>query len=57
MHANELDVVKLKSGKEGTVVHVFTDPNLAYLVESNDEDGKLLTIQEDEIESIIWRAS
>jgi len=29
----------LRAGAEGTIVHVFTDPDTAYLVEFLDEDG------------------
>jgi len=57
MRPQEYDVVKLKSGEEGTIVHIFKVPDTAYLIESKEEDGKLLTIKEEDIDSIIWKAN
>lgn len=58
MIIKEFDTVKLKDGREGTILEVFTDvPVKEYLFESDsvDEDGvyEQITIKESEIEKII----
>lgn len=55
MKIEELDVVKTKDGRVGTVVHVFDVKGLpkAYEVEFNN--GKLETIVEDQISLIVWK--
>jgi len=51
----ELDVIKTKDRREGTVVHIFNVSGLpkAYLVEF--DDGELETIEEDKISKVIWQ--
>ncbi len=54
----ELDVVKLKDGKEATILDVY-DGGTAFLVEIADEDGKTLdmpTVKAEEIEKVIWKS-
>ncbi len=57
MKANELDVVRLKSGEDATVLEVFeakdTDALIYYDVEVADE---IITISEEDIMSILYRA-
>ncbi len=57
MRANELDVVRLKSGEDATVLEVFeakdTDALIYYDVEIADE---IITISEEDIMSILYRA-
>ncbi len=57
MRANELDVVRLKSGEDATVLEVFeakdTDALIYYDVEVADE---IITISEEDIMSILYRA-
>ena len=61
MVINELDCIRLKNGREGTVVMVFTVPNLAYEVEFDDYDGEsddlTETVLPEEIEAIILSGS
>ncbi len=57
MRANELDVFRLKSGEDATVLEVFeakdTDALIYYDVEIADE---IITISEEDIMSILYRA-
>ena len=54
----ELDVVRLKDGREATVHDVYNGGE-EYLVEVSDEKGRALdmpTVKPDEIAEVIWRA-
>ena len=55
---NEFDVVRLKDGREGTVVFIFSEPRLAYLVEvPSGEEWEQVTVEPREIDRVIWRAA
>lgn len=49
------DIVRLKDGKEGTVIEVYNIPGLpkGYDLELLDKE-EIITITEDQIEEIIW---
>lgn len=53
----EFDVVKLKDGREGTVVHIYDQPGLplAYEIEFGAE-MELETVAAEEIEKVVWPA-
>lgn len=52
----DLDVVKLKDGKTGTVVLVY-DPGKAACIElSGEPQGQLIDITLDDVEAIIWKS-
>ncbi|MGI1692104.1 MULTISPECIES: hypothetical protein [Thermoanaerobacter] len=55
MEIDELDVVKLKDGREGTVVHVFDTKDLPRAYEIEFDDGEFETIEEDKISEVIWQ--
>ncbi|MDA8186649.1 MAG: hypothetical protein M0T85_00715 [Dehalococcoidales bacterium] len=58
MMVREHDVVRLKDGREGTVVFVFSKPRLAYLIEvPSGEEWEQVTVEPAEIEQVIWRAA
>jgi len=52
----EHDVVRLKDGREGTVVHAFSRPRTAYLIETSDDMEKWPTVESQEIEAVIWKS-
>lgn len=57
MEINELDVVRLKDGREATVLEVLA-PGEAYLLEVSDTTGEALDTFEaspDKIETVVWR--
>jgi len=56
MIISELDVVKLKDGREGTVLEVF-DHSKTFMIEIANEDGEMLddpVVKEDEVKEVIW---
>lgn len=58
MEVKELDVVKLKDGREGTVLEVF-EKGKAFMIEIADDKGYTIDtpiIQIDEIEKITYVA-
>lgn len=58
MKINELDVVRLKDGREGAVVHIYSGGQ-AYCVEIADNYGQTLDLvdaEEKDIAAVIWRA-
>ncbi|MBM7583175.1 hypothetical protein JOD02_002053 [Caldicoprobacter guelmensis] len=55
MKIEELDVIKTKDGKEGTVVHVFDVKDLPKAYEIEFDNGKLETIPEEQISIIVWK--
>ena len=58
MRINELDVVRLTDGREGTVVLAYPGER-AFCVEIADSDGQTLDLvdaEEREIAAVIWRA-
>ena len=55
MTVQEFDVVQLKDGREGTIVHVFTEPQLAYLIEISDKGGSIETFEPEQINKVIWK--
>jgi hypothetical protein len=57
MDIQEHDVVKLKDGKEGTVVHIYTKPGRAFLIELSDQEGEMLTVQQADIAEIVWKVN
>ena len=52
----EYDVVKLKDGREGTIVEVFAD---AYDIDigSSPEDWETITVKKEDVEKVIWTSS
>ncbi len=58
MLIGEFDVVRLKDGREGTIVEVYDRPGLplAYEVEISDTEMELVTVMPDQIEKVTWRA-
>lgn len=59
MLVGEFDVVRLKDGREGTIVEIYDKPGLplAYEVEFLEPDVTLETVMPDQIEKILWRAN
>ena len=56
MKINELDVVRLKDGREGTVVHIYPGRQ-AYCIEIADADGQTLDLvdaEECDIAEVTW---
>lgn len=55
MKAKLYDIVRLKDGKEGTVIEVYNIHGLptGYDLELLDKE-EIITITEDQIEEIIW---
>ena len=51
----EFDVVKLKDGREGTVVEMYNGPSLPLAYEVEFDDGSLETIQSSQIDKVIWK--
>ncbi|WP_054671739.1 hypothetical protein [Calditerricola satsumensis] len=52
----EFDVVKLKDGREGTVVEVYDVPDFPLAYEVEFDDGSLETVQPSQIDKVIWKA-
>ena len=54
----DLSVVKLKDGREGTVVHIYTGGKGAELgagvVEINDESHELVDVLPEDVERVLW---
>ncbi len=57
MDIKELSVVKLKDGREGTIVHSFSQPCVAYLIELSSRNGEIETVEPEQIEKVIWEAN
>ena len=58
MKINELDVVRLKDGREGTVVHIYSGGQ-AYCVEIADDQGQTLDLvdaEKSDIVEVTWKA-
>lgn len=55
MKIKELDVLKTKDGREGTVVHVFNIKGLPRAYEIEFDNGELETIEENRVSEVIWR--
>jgi len=53
MLAKEIDVVRLRNGRVGTIVLEYTTPEVAYEIEYMDSNGDLETIFPDDIVEII----
>jgi len=51
----ELDVVRLKDGREGTVLEVYTDP-VAFLIETDEDMSLWPTVGPDEIVEITYHS-
>lgn len=51
----ELDVVRLKDGREGTVVEVYNVPNSPLAYEVEFDDSRLETVQLSQIDKVIWK--
>jgi hypothetical protein len=56
MEIDELDVIKLKDGREGTVVHKYPKAIIPQAYEIEFDDGDTETIREDEIDKVLWIA-
>lgn len=57
LEINDLDIVRLHDGREGTVVHVYykrPDKEQGYEIEL-PMDGGLVTIRQSEIAEVIYR--
>ncbi len=52
---NEYSVVKLKDGREGTVLHIFEGGKAAVIELSGEPEGQLIEIEAEEIEEILWQ--
>lgn len=52
----EHDVVQLKDGRKGTVVHIFSHPRTAYLVETGDDMAQWPTVEPSDITKILWKS-
>ncbi|MBS3873018.1 MAG: DUF4926 domain-containing protein [Firmicutes bacterium] len=55
---NEHDVVRLKNGRRGTVVHIYSMRQglpQAYVVELSPGDGDLVTVLYDDVVAVVWR--
>jgi len=54
----ELDIVRLKDGREGTVLEVFDKPGLplAYELEFDGPGWQLETVKADQVDKVIWKA-
>ena len=52
----DLSVVRMVDGREGTVVMVYDVPDkpLAYEVESTLENGDLWTVPHDQVDTVLW---
>lgn len=59
MLVDEFDVVRLKDGREGTIVEIYDKPGLplAYEVEFLEPEVTLETVTPDQIAEVIWKAS
>ena len=56
IEVKEHDVVRLKDGREGTVIHVFSSPRMAYLIETDEENtDDWPTVEPKDIEKVIWK--
>lgn len=53
---HEFDVVRLKDGREGTVVEIYHFPELPLAYEVELYDGELETVKPEQIDRIIWKA-
>jgi len=54
----EFDVIRLKDGREGTVVFIFSEPRTAYLIEvPSGEEWEQVTVEPREIDGVIWRVA
>ncbi len=53
----EFDVVRLKDGRKGTVVHIYDEPGLpiAYEIEFGSK-MELETIEAEKVDKVIWTA-
>lgn len=57
MEIKELDGVKLKDGREGTVLDIYENGTV-YMVEICDRDGRTVDLpflREEDIDSVIYR--
>lgn len=52
---HELDVVRLKDGRKGTVVCVYDVPGLPLMFEIEFEDGELETVSPGDVQEVVWR--
>ncbi len=53
--AKEHDVIKLKDGREGTVVYVGEKPP-GYLVELSGKEGEIIEVSQSQVKKIIYKA-
>ena len=53
---SEFDVVRLKDGREGTIVEVYRLPDLPLAYEIELDDGELQTVKPEQVEKVIWKA-
>lgn len=58
MQPKELDVVRMKDGRSGTILEIFNDGE-AYMIEISDDFGRTIDtpiVQKAEIENITYSA-
>lgn len=55
VNIKELDVVRLKDGREGTVLEVYTDP-VAFLIETDEDISLWPNVGQDEIAEITYHS-
>ncbi len=57
MQINEIDVVRLKDGREGTVVGLYEDGNVLMLEICNNKGETLdiIFVNKDEVEEVTYR--
>jgi hypothetical protein len=55
IEAKLFDVVRLKDGREGTIVEVYDEP-LGFEVEISGAVPDLVTVKYDEVVEVIWAA-
>lgn len=53
---HEFDVVRLKDGREGTIVEVYRLPGLPLAYEVELDNGELETVGPEQVEKVIWKA-
>lgn len=53
----EYSVVKLKDGREGTVLHIYPDGKSAIIELKGDPEGQLIDIEAEDIKEILWKLS
>lgn len=52
----QFDIVRLKDGREGTVLEIYDFSNLprGYDIESSEQEGEIATVTDEQVDEIIW---